>query len=47
MLQYDAILKELAVFVRKVQLFPSQLGLSLDEERLRWVGSFAKAGWKP
>ena len=45
----DAILKKfmkLAVFPRKVKLFHSQLGHSKDEERLSWVGSFAKAGWK-
>ena len=41
-----AILKKLVVFLRKVELFLLQLGRSKEEEHLRGVGSFTKAGWK-
>ena len=41
-----AILKILVVFLESVQLFRLQLGRSKEEEGLRCVGSFAKAGWK-
>ena len=40
------ILKKLVVFLREVELFLLQLGRSKEEERLRVVGSFTKAGWK-
>ena len=47
-----AILKKLAVFLRKAELFHIQLGRNKEEEHLRCVeallklcGSFAKAGW--
>ena len=41
-----AILKKFVVFLKSVQLFRHQLGRSKEEEGLRCVGSFAKAGWK-
>ena len=46
-LRYNgAILKKLVVFQKRVELLCLQLRRRKVEERLRCVGSFAKAGWK-
>ena len=42
----SAMLKKLAVYLRKFEPFRCQLWPSKDEERLRCVGRFAKTGWK-
>ena len=41
-----AILEKFIVFLKSVQFLHCQLGCSKEEEGLRRVGSFAKAGWK-
>ena len=41
-----AILKKLVVFLKRVELLCLRLERRKVEERLRCVGSFAKAGWK-
>ena len=40
-----ALLKKLVAFQKSVQLLRLQLAGSKEEERLRFVGSFAKSGW--